>query len=162
MKTAPFARLRVPGHIDEPAGVIEGILPPTQDLSLAKAPSLDLSPSVLNHRETAVQPRRILLYGLNFAPEPTGTGKYTGEMVEWLVRAGHDVRVITTPPYYPDWKIGQGYRAWRYSRETWRGARVYRAPLWVPKSPGGAKRLWHLASFAASSFFPLMALSIAW
>jgi len=106
-------------------------------------------------------PRRILLYGLNYAPEPTGIGKYTGEMAHWLASAGHEVRVITTPPYYPDWKIGTGYRAWRYTREMSNGIRVDRAPLWVPRFPGGAKRLAHLASFAASSL-PLLVQSMFW
>jgi colanic acid biosynthesis glycosyl transferase WcaI len=105
--------------------------------------------------------RRILMYGLNFAPEQTGIGKYTGEMAKWLANAGHDVRVITTPPYYPDWSIGSGYNGWRYSRETWNGIRVERAPLWVPKKPGGSKRLVHLASFAALSM-PLLMKSLTW
>jgi colanic acid biosynthesis glycosyl transferase WcaI len=106
-------------------------------------------------------PRRILLYGLNFAPEQTGIGKYTGEMAQWLSNAGHDVRVITTPPYYPDWNVGAGYNGWHYSSERWNGVRVERAPLWVPKRPGGKKRLLHLASFAASSL-PLLMKSFAW
>jgi len=106
-------------------------------------------------------PRRILLYGLNFAPEPTGTGKYTGEMAQWLAHAGHDVRVITTPPYYPDWSVQSGYSGWRYSSETYGGVRVDRAPLWVPKAPGGTKRVLHLVSFALSSL-PLLVKNLAW
>lgn len=105
--------------------------------------------------------RRILLYGLNFAPEPTGIGKYTGELAQWLSSQGHDVRVVCAAPYYPDWRIGAGYKAWRYECETWRGVRVDRAPLWVPKRPGGAKRLAHLASFAACSL-PLLVKSLSW
>lgn len=60
---------------------------------------------------------RILVYGINYSPELTGIGKYTGEMVEWMAREGHDVRVITAPPYYPQWKVGERYSAWRYRRE---------------------------------------------
>jgi hypothetical protein len=30
-------------------------------------------------------------------------------MAEWLASQGDDVRVITAPPYYPAWKIGQSY-----------------------------------------------------
>ena len=44
---------------------------------------------------------KILLYGINFSPELTGIGKYTGEMAAWLSAVGHDVRVVTAPPYYP-------------------------------------------------------------
>ncbi|OZI30522.1 colanic acid biosynthesis glycosyltransferase WcaI [Bordetella genomosp. 10] len=98
---------------------------------------------------------KILILGINFAPELTGTGKYTGEMAAWLAARGHEVSVITAPPYYPQWQVHEGYRAGRYAGETWRGVRVSRAPLWVPRQPGGLKRLLHLASFALSSL-PLL------
>jgi len=99
---------------------------------------------------------KILVYGINYAPELTGIGKYTGEMVEWMAREGHEVRVITAPPYYPQWYVDAPYRAWRYQRETG-AATVWRCPLYVPKQPSTLKRLLHLGSFALSSFFPLMA-----
>lgn len=104
---------------------------------------------------------KILVYGLNYAPELTGIGKYTGEMAEWLAARGHEVRVITTPPYYPDWKVGAGYRAGAYCREQRGGVSVWRAPLWVPVNPGGLKRLIHLASFALSSL-PLLLRQVFW
>jgi len=99
---------------------------------------------------------KILVYGINYSPELTGIGKYTGEMVEWMARQGHDVRVITAPPYYPEWKVGERYSAWLYRREEG-AATVWRCPLYVPKQPSTLKRLVHLGSFALSSFFPLLA-----
>ena len=60
---------------------------------------------------------KILVYGINYSPELTGIGKYTGEMVEWLAAQGHEVRVITAPPYYPQWQGGENYSAWRYKRK---------------------------------------------
>lgn len=100
---------------------------------------------------------KLLLYGINFAPELTGIGKYTGEMAQWLAQAGHEVRVITAPPYYPQWKVGAGHSARRYRSETWQGVRVLRTPLWVPQRPGGLQRLLHLASFALASLPALLA-----
>ncbi|WP_313158005.1 colanic acid biosynthesis fucosyltransferase WcaI [Kluyvera cryocrescens] len=99
---------------------------------------------------------KILVYGINYSPELTGIGKYTGEMVEWMARQGHEVRVITAPPYYPEWQVGVNYSSWRYRREEG-DATVWRCPLYVPKQPSTLKRLMHLGSFALSSFFPLMA-----
>lgn len=99
---------------------------------------------------------KILVYGINYSPELTGIGKYTGEMVEWMASQGHEVRVITAPPYYPEWKVGERYSSWRYRREEG-NATVWRCPLYVPKQPSTLKRLIHLGSFALSSFFPLMA-----
>lgn len=98
---------------------------------------------------------KILQYGINFHPELTGTGKYTGEMARWLSQLGHEVDVVTAPPYYPDWKVAQGYSAGRYKREimprTNGRVQIMRCPLWVPGEVTGASRLLHLASFAASS-----------
>lgn len=99
---------------------------------------------------------KILVYGINYSPELTGIGKYTGEMVEWMAQEGHEVRVITAPPYYPEWQVGERYSAWRYRREEG-AATVWRCPLYVPKQPSTLRRLIHLGSFALSSFFPLMA-----
>jgi colanic acid biosynthesis glycosyl transferase WcaI len=105
---------------------------------------------------------RILVYGLNFAPELTGIGKFTGEMTEWLHRRGYDIRVVTAPPYYPQWSVQPGYSQFAYRSESagslngaGEGARqikIRRCPLWVPRHPKTMARMVHLASFAASSF----------
>lgn len=49
---------------------------------------------------------KILLYGINYSPELTGIGKYSGEQARWLAAQGHAVRVVTAPPYYPQWQVG--------------------------------------------------------
>ena len=104
---------------------------------------------------------RILVYSANFAPEPTGIGKYSGEMASWLAEKGHSVRVVAAPPYYPAWKVDPAYAWPPYRREQWKGVDIWRAPLWVPKAPGGAARVLHLLSFAISSF-PLMIRQVFW
>jgi colanic acid biosynthesis glycosyl transferase WcaI len=104
---------------------------------------------------------RILIYSANFAPEPTGIGKYSGEMAWWLAEHGHEVRVVCAPPYYPAWQVDKKYRWPLFRREKWRGVDVWRTPLWVPKSPSGLTRILHLLSFAITSF-PVMLWQIAW
>ena len=104
---------------------------------------------------------RILIYSANFAPEPTGIGKYSGEMAWWLAEQGHEVRVVAAPPYYPTWKVDRKYLWPLFRHEQWRGVDVWRAPLWVPKSPTGLTRLLHLISFAITSF-PVMIWQIGW
>jgi colanic acid biosynthesis glycosyl transferase WcaI len=104
---------------------------------------------------------RILIYSANFAPEPTGVGKYSGEMAWWLAERGHEVRVVAAPPYYPMWKVDRKYLWPPFRREQWRGVEVWRALLWVPKSPTGLTRLVHLLSFAITSF-PVMLWQIGW
>ncbi|MDM0043540.1 glycosyltransferase WbuB [Variovorax dokdonensis] len=100
---------------------------------------------------------KVLLYGINFAPELTGIGKYTGEMAQWLAAQGHEVRVVTAPPYYPAWSVSPGYSARAYRHESWQGVDVHRTPLWVPAKPTGLKRLLHLISFAIASGPALLA-----
>ncbi|MGE0725086.1 MAG: WcaI family glycosyltransferase, partial [Alphaproteobacteria bacterium] len=94
---------------------------------------------------------RLLVYGLNMAPEPIGVGKATGELVAFLAGRRHAVRVVTAPPYYPGWRRGEGHDAVAWSREDRDGATVRRAPLYVPQRPTALRRIAHLASFAASS-----------
>lgn len=123
---------------------------------------------------------RILIHGINFSPELTGIGKYTGEIAEWLALRGHEVRVVTAPPYYPQWRVAEGFvNGWNTSEliskqrfqpnppplgegvKEGRAVNVYRCPLWVPAKPSGLKRVLHLASFALSSF-PVMLRQIFW
>ena len=94
---------------------------------------------------------RILIVGINYAPELTGIGKYTAEAAEWLAARGHEVRVICAPPYYPYWKVQKPYSSWAYSHETIAGVSVFRCPVWVPQRQTGLKRIIHLGSFALSS-----------
>lgn len=82
-------------------------------------------------------------------------------MAAWLAARGYEVRVVTAPPYYPDWAVGAGYSARNWRRERWQGVQVWRCPLWVPARPGGARRLLHLASFALGSL-PVMLRQVLW
>jgi colanic acid biosynthesis glycosyl transferase WcaI len=105
---------------------------------------------------------RILIYGLNYAPELTGIGKYTGEMADWLAERGHEIRVVTAPPYYPAWRIRDDYRGkWYRTERAPNQPVVYRTPLYVPKRPTGIKRIVHLISFMLGSF-PVVLRQIFW
>ncbi len=99
-------------------------------------------------------PLNLLVYGINFWPELTGVGKYTGEMCRWFADHGHAVSVVTAPPYYPAWKVGKGYQQHAYQSETWTtvaSVHISRCPLWVPASLSAVRRILHLTSFALSS-----------
>lgn len=105
---------------------------------------------------------KILILGLNFSPELIGVGKYTGEMAAWFAEQGHEVRVITAPPYYPAWKVREGHSARRYQEERWRGMTILRCPLWVPKVPSTMSRILHLLSFAFTSAPPAVWQGLTW
>lgn len=96
----------------------------------------------------------VLLYGLNYEPELTGIGKYSGEMARWLTERGHRVQVVAAPPYYPEWRIREGHTGSRYVNDhavAQPGLSVLRCPLWVPAKVSGKTRILHLMSFALSS-----------
>ena len=102
---------------------------------------------------------RILLYGINYLPEPVGIGKYSGELATWLAAQGHQVRALTAHPYFPSWRLGNDDTSVTntYGRGWRAGVEVWRCPLWVPRRPSGLTRLLHLASFALTSLPPLLA-----
>jgi colanic acid biosynthesis glycosyl transferase WcaI len=110
---------------------------------------------------------RILIHGINFAPELVGIGKYTGEMADWLAQRGHEVRVITAPPFNPASKVAEGYSAWRYGKEKSLARAgsgsltTFRCPLFVPRRPSTMKRILHLLSFALTSL-PVMLIQSFW
>ena len=99
---------------------------------------------------------KILLYGINYAPELTGIGKYSGEMETWLSDKGHQVDVITSPPYYPEWKVHSGYKQWWFEQRSLKNGALIRCPLYVPSNPSTLKRLIHLVSFSLSSGLALL------
>ena len=106
---------------------------------------------------------KLLLISMNYSPELTGIGKYSGEMAMGLAARGHEVRVVCAPPYYPAWQISPPYSGWRYTRQLEQPrVTVYRCPLWVPRKPSAARRLLHQASFALSSFPVVLGLALFW
>ncbi len=90
---------------------------------------------------------RILIFGINYSPELTGIGKYTGEMGGWLAKQGHDVHVVTAMPYYPEWDVHQAYKGKMWFTELVEGVKVHRVPLYVPKEVSSSKRIIHEFSF---------------
>ena len=107
----------------------------------------------LSHQmgETAQKSLDILIYGLNYAPEPIGVGRYTGDIGSFLGTNGHRVRVVTAPPHYPGWVVKEPYRALSYMSEMLDGLSVVRCPIFLKREMRGIWRLLTPLSFAVSS-----------
>ncbi|WP_027534671.1 glycosyltransferase WbuB [Bradyrhizobium sp. WSM3983] len=105
---------------------------------------------------------RLLVVGINYAPDVIGVAKYTTELCEGLAARGHELQVITAPPYYPQWQIPAEYRSSWYSSEALHDVIVTRAPIYVPEQPSGSKRLLHHASYLVSSCGPLLSKMAFW
>lgn len=93
---------------------------------------------------------KVLVYGMNYAPEMAGVGRYTGEIAEHLAAEGKSVVVVTTPAHYPGWRVQAPYRN-GYSAETLNGVSVVRCPLILRERMEGIWRLIAPISFAATS-----------
>jgi colanic acid biosynthesis glycosyl transferase WcaI len=111
--------------------------------------------------------RRVLLIGGNFYPEPIGIGKYNGEMIDWLAENGYDCTVVTSFPYYPQWKVQQPYvkksnwytKEVKYYKPFYENkVSIYRCPQYVPDMPTGSKRMLNGFSFFISSFLVVFKL----
>ena len=96
---------------------------------------------------------RLLIHGMNYAPELLGIGRYTGELGAYLAFRGHQVTVLTAAPYYPQWRVREDYRPQRWRREWRDGVEVLRAPQYVPGRVSGLGRLLQECSFGASCLY---------
>lgn len=95
---------------------------------------------------------RITLMGINYAPETTGNAPYTTGLAEGLAAEGHDVRVITGYPHYPEWRLHAGYRGWT-REEVVNGVRVTRLRHYIPTDQASFKRLHMELSFGLRLIF---------
>jgi colanic acid biosynthesis glycosyl transferase WcaI len=94
---------------------------------------------------------KVLILSINYWPEVTGIGAFTTCRAEYLAAVGHEVEVCTTFPYYPEWKVPQGYAGKFTLREERNGVQVSRSYAYIPSSATSLKRVLHEASFIVSS-----------
>ena len=99
---------------------------------------------------------KILILGLNYAPELVGIAVYTAGLAETLASRGHAVEVIAGKPYYPAWSVDPAYRGGWRRRQQEAGVDVTRAALYVPATPSGGRRILHHLSFGASVLLPTL------
>jgi colanic acid biosynthesis glycosyl transferase WcaI len=106
-----------------------------------------------------VKGKRVLILGLNYAPEPVGIGPYTQGLAEALAMRGADVEAVVGKPYYPQWRSYPGFaRGWARASEG--GVSIVRCPHYVPAEPSGFRRVLHLLSFAFSALVPALGAAL--
>lgn len=108
--------------------------------------------------------KNVLLISHNFSPEPTGIGKYNGEMIDWLAKNGYNCTVVTTFPYYPQWKVQEPYTNRWFKKEivdhpaSGTKVTIYRCPSYIPSQPSGKKRMVQDMSFWISKSWIVLKL----
>lgn len=95
---------------------------------------------------------RILIYSYNYHPEPIGIAPLMTELAEGLAKRGHEVRVVTAMPNYPERRIYKDYRGKLYTQERRNGVLVQRCYVWIRPNPGLVKRALLDGSFVLLSF----------
>ncbi|MFK8252346.1 WcaI family glycosyltransferase [Ancylobacter terrae] len=114
---------------------------------------------------------RILILGLNYAPEIVGIAVYTTGLAETAKARGWDIHVVAGKPYYPNWRTFAGFEPGLSLRTEENGVELTRVAFYVPAAPSGAKRILHHLSFAlmglpftlsrARSFRPDLVMTVA-
>ncbi|MEH2085827.1 glycosyltransferase family 4 protein [Nostoc sp.] len=99
---------------------------------------------------------RILIYSYNYYPEPIGIAPLMTELAEGLVKRGHEVRVVTAMPNYPERQIYQEYRGKWYVNEYKNGVQIQRSYVWIRPQPNLLDRVLLDASFVVTSFVPAL------
>nr|WP_255450176.1 glycosyltransferase [Skermania sp. ID1734] len=91
---------------------------------------------------------RVLIVALNYAPEITGNAPYTAGLATGLSDRGHQVRVLTGLPHYPQWRLAPGYEDREvHRREFIDSVPVSRLRHHIPTPPTGRGRIRMEASF---------------
>jgi colanic acid biosynthesis glycosyl transferase WcaI len=98
---------------------------------------------------------KVLVLGLNYPPEAIAIAIYTGGLCKALAAAGHEVMVVAGKPYYPAWRVFEGWRGGGARRSREHGIDVLHVPHYVPSNPTGMRRILHHLTFAASVALPL-------
>ena len=90
-----------------------------------------------------------------FPPEIGAPQVRLSAMARELIKAGHQVEVVTAMPNHPTGKIFPGYTGKLYMRETEDGVTIHR--VWVYASVGaGLKRMLNYASFTLTCILGLL------
>ncbi|NEP39971.1 MAG: glycosyltransferase family 4 protein [Okeania sp. SIO2H7] len=96
----------------------------------------------------------VLIYSYNYHPEPIGIAPLMTELAEGLVNRGHQVRVVTGMPNYPERRVYDEYQGKFYLTEKRNGVTIQRSYVRINNpNPGLIDRLILDGSFITTSFF---------
>ena len=94
---------------------------------------------------------RVIVWGINYAPEFTGIAPHSVALCEFLEREGHHVEMVTSFAYYPTWQKRPEDRGRLYRTDVINGVPVHRCWHFVPARVSALKRIVHEGSFVFTS-----------
>jgi colanic acid biosynthesis glycosyl transferase WcaI len=94
---------------------------------------------------------RVIVWGINYAPEVTGIAPQNVALCEFLREQGVEVEMVTTFAYYPAWRKSPEDRHLLFRKDVINGVPVHRCWHFVPESVAPWKRILHEATFVLTS-----------
>jgi len=104
---------------------------------------------------------RVVVWGINYAPEFTGIAPHNVALCEFLRSRGHDAQMVTTFSYYPTWRKRPEDHGRLYRTDDVNGVPVHRCWHFVPPQVSALKRILHEATFVLTSTLRLLTLGRA-
>ncbi len=101
---------------------------------------------------------RVVVWGINYAPEFTGIAPHNVALCEFLHARGHDAQMVTTFAYYPTWRKRPEDEGRLYRTDVINGVPVHRCWHFVPARVSALKRILHEASFLFTSTLRVLSL----
>ena len=101
---------------------------------------------------------RVIVWGINYAPEFTGIAPHSVALCEFLHARGHDVEMVSTFSYYPTWQKLPEDEGKLYRTDIINGVPVHRCWHFVPERVSALKRIIHEATFITTSFLRMLVL----
>lgn len=101
---------------------------------------------------------RVVVWGINYAPEITGIAPHNVALCEFLRANGDEVEMVTTFAYYPAWRKRDEDRHLLFRTDVINGVPVHRCWHFVPAQVSAWKRILHEASFIFTSTFRILLL----
>jgi colanic acid biosynthesis glycosyl transferase WcaI len=94
---------------------------------------------------------RVVVWGINYAPEFTGIAPHSVALCEFLLQQGHEVEMVASFAYYPTWQKRPEDRGRLYRTDIVNGVPVHRCWHFVPARVSALKRILHEGSFVFMS-----------
>ena len=101
---------------------------------------------------------KVIVWGINYAPEMTGIAPCNSSLCEFLVERGCNVEMVASFAYYPEWKKRKEDFGYLYRTDWVRGVKVHRCWSYVPSRVSALRRMIHEGSFVLLSLFRVLLL----
>ncbi len=101
---------------------------------------------------------RVIVWGINYPPELTGIAPFNAALCEFLAERCHEVTMVTSFPYYPEWKKREEDKGSFFRTDRVNNVSIFRCWSYVPSRVSALRRMIHEASFVALSLLRVLFL----